>query len=71
MSARELNAERLLEALGGGQQLEGDYECRQELADAIDLASDQGQHTWLTDGDGKRIAAIVPADVAEREEQLS
>lgn len=34
------------------------------LRDAIDLASDQDTTTWLTDG-GKRIAAIVPVDVAE------
>jgi hypothetical protein len=36
------------------------------LANAIDLASEQNQITWLTDGErGKRIAAIVPADDAE------
>jgi hypothetical protein len=35
------------------------------VADAIDLASDQDTTTWLTDN-GKRIAAIVPVDVAER-----
>lgn len=35
-----------------------------ELMDAIDLASDQGQVTWVL-SDGKRIAAIVPVDVAE------
>ena len=34
------------------------------LADAIDLASDQGEITWLTEK-GKRVAAIVPVDVAE------
>jgi len=32
--------------------------------DAIALASDQDQITWLA-RDGKRIAAIVPVDVAE------
>jgi hypothetical protein len=35
------------------------------LRDAIDLASDQDRMTWLTSG-GKRVAAIVPVDVAER-----
>jgi hypothetical protein len=34
-----------------------------ELQDAIDLASDQDTVTWLT-RDGRRVAAIVPADVA-------
>ena len=38
------------------------YELR--VNDAIDLASDQDQATWLTE-DGKRIAAIVPVDVLE------
>lgn len=38
------------------------YEAR--VNDAIDLASDQDQATWLTEG-GKRIAAIVPVDVLE------
>jgi hypothetical protein len=38
--------------------------ARRELVDAIDLASDQGRKTWLM-YDGKRIAAIVPVDVAE------
>jgi hypothetical protein len=36
----------------------------QRLLDAIDLASDQNQGTWLLDH-GRRIAAIVPVDVAE------
>ena len=39
-----------------------------ELMDAIDLASDQDQMTWLV-SDGKRIAAIVPVDVAEAHER--
>jgi hypothetical protein len=39
------------------------YEAR--VNDAIDLASDQDQGTWLTE-DGKRIAAIVPVDVLEQ-----
>ena len=42
----------------------GKRHARRKLIEAIDLASDQGQVTWLTDG-GKRIAAIVPVDVAE------
>lgn len=36
----------------------------EDLIDAVDLASDQDQATWLT-SDGKRIAAIVPVDMAE------
>ena len=36
-----------------------------DLEDAIDLASDLGRATWLLDN-GRRIAAIVLADVAER-----
>lgn len=35
------------------------------LQDAIDLASDQDQSTWLT-SKGKRIAAVVPVEQAER-----
>ena len=35
-----------------------------ELMDAIDLASDQDQMTWLV-SDGRRVAAIVPVDQAE------
>jgi hypothetical protein len=38
------------------------------LQDAIDLASDQDQATYLTDDNGKVIAAIVPVDQAERGE---
>lgn len=34
------------------------------VQDAIDLASDQDQMTWLV-SNGKRIAAIVPVDQAE------
>lgn len=40
-----------------------------ELQDAADLASDQDQLTWIVRG-GRRIAAIVPVDVAEYHEQL-
>jgi hypothetical protein len=39
------------------------------VGDAIDLASDQGQDTWLTDG-GKRIARIVPADETTADERV-
>jgi hypothetical protein len=35
-----------------------------ELGDAVDNASDQDRVTWLTDH-GKRVAAIVPVDLAE------
>lgn len=38
-----------------------------DLLDAVDLASDQDTITWLTDN-GRRIAAIVPVDVAETHE---
>lgn len=38
------------------------------LGDAIDLASDQGQGTWLVQ-DGKRLAKIVPVDEAETAEK--
>jgi hypothetical protein len=37
----------------------------ENFADALDLASDQDQPTWITDPDGKRIAALVPAEVLE------
>jgi antitoxin (DNA-binding transcriptional repressor) of toxin-antitoxin stability system len=37
----------------------------QGLEDAIDRAADQDQMTWLTDH-GKKIAAIVPVEQAER-----
>jgi antitoxin (DNA-binding transcriptional repressor) of toxin-antitoxin stability system len=50
-------AERELE-IGGGRAI------LPELLDAIDLASDQGQPTWLTDK-GKRIARIVTVEDAE------
>ena len=36
----------------------------EDILDAIDAASDQDTITWLTNA-GKRIAAIVPVDVAE------
>lgn len=40
-----------------------------EFADAVDLASDQDTKTWILDTDGRRIAALVPVEVAERDEQ--
>jgi hypothetical protein len=46
-----------------GYKCEGDWV--NDLMDAIDLASDQDQMTWLIDGEGKRIAAIVPVESAE------
>jgi hypothetical protein len=55
-------AELDLRTLGHDKELIADA-----LYDAIDAASDQDTITWLTDG-GKRVAAIVPVDVAEREE---
>jgi hypothetical protein len=44
-------------------------EYQEHISDAIDAASDQDKITWLTDGK-KRIAAIVPVDVAEYHEQM-
>lgn len=46
------------------------YEWAQDILNAIDLASDQDKMTWLT-ADGKRVAAIVPVDVAEAAEQAA
>jgi hypothetical protein len=39
----------------------------QDTESAVDAASSQDKITWLTEG-GKRIAAIVPVDVAEAHE---
>jgi hypothetical protein len=36
------------------------------LMNALDLASDQDQVTFITDERGKRIAAVVPVEFAER-----
>lgn len=36
-----------------------------ELMDAVDLASDQDQMTWITDSTGKRLAAIIAVEDAE------
>lgn len=41
-----------------------------EFADALDAASDQDRSTWITDPDGKRIAALVPVDVLEHYQGL-
>lgn len=43
------------------------YELSQVIG-AVDNASDQDKITWLTT-DGKRIAAVVPVEVAEYYEQ--
>lgn len=32
---------------------------------ALDLASDQGERVWVVNEQGKRLAALVPADEAE------
>lgn len=46
---------------------DGDPECGEGvLVDAVDAASDQDRITFLTDGGGKRIAAVVPVEFAER-----
>lgn len=47
-----------------------DRDLARALVDAIDNASDQDRITWLTTAAGKRIAAIVPVDVAESHEQM-
>jgi hypothetical protein len=58
-----------------GKRPEVDYnnadteELARDLTDAIDLASDQNTISWVTAG-GKRIAAIVPVDVAEYHDQM-
>lgn len=45
-------------------EISGDWPATVRFVDAADLASDQDQVTWLTDG-GKRVAAIVPVEAAE------
>jgi hypothetical protein len=65
MAERELHIN--IETLAGGSDAEG--RALNDLMDAIDLASDQDQMTWLVRHDGKRIAAIVPADVAQAAEE--
>lgn len=44
-------------------------EVGDKMLDAIDLAADQGQKTWLLSAEGERIAAIVPVDVAEEDDR--
>jgi hypothetical protein len=41
----------------------------EQVADAIDAAADQDQITWITE-DGKKVAAIVPVEVAEYAERF-
>jgi antitoxin (DNA-binding transcriptional repressor) of toxin-antitoxin stability system len=54
-----LDVTELLAAAGGvGER------AIEQLVDAIDGASDQGQFTWLTNA-GRPVAAIVPVDAAE------
>jgi hypothetical protein len=36
-----------------------------EFTDAVEGAASQDQETWITDADGRRVAAIVPVDVRE------
>jgi hypothetical protein len=40
-----------------------------KLTDAIDAASSQDEITWLTEN-GKRVAAVVPVDVAEAHDAM-
>jgi hypothetical protein len=50
----------------------GDRELASALLDAIDNASDQNEIIWLVESrlpGAKRIAAIVPVDVAEEHER--
>jgi hypothetical protein len=39
-----------------------------QVINAIDAAASQNEITWLTE-DGRRVAAVVPVDVAEAHEQ--
>jgi hypothetical protein len=41
-----------------------------KFTDALDAASDQDRITWITDPDGRRIAALVPAEVAQYHEDM-
>lgn len=67
MTSREVDVRPLLGITEFGSKM-----ATREVIDAIDLASDQGQDTWLTDGEGgKRIARIVPADETTAAEQLA
>lgn len=42
----------------------------EKLYDAIDAASGQDRITWLLNDEGRRVAAIVPVDVAEAHEAM-
>lgn len=47
----------------------GNVDAR-EFADAVEGAASQDRDTWVADAEGRRIAAIVPVDVAEAHEKL-
>jgi hypothetical protein len=47
-----------------------DHDMAKRLLDAFDNASDQDKITWAVDGRGRRVAAIVPVDVAEYHDQV-
>lgn len=59
MPDREINLDTQVR-----QGTEGCGDFHELLNDAIDLASDQGQRTWLVSG-GKRVAAIVTTEDGE------
>lgn len=61
---REVDVSPLL-----GEGRFGKEMARRELVDAVDAASDQDKITWLVDQDGRKIAAVVPVDVAEAHER--
>lgn len=66
MTEHEVDVYPLLNADAFGKK-----KAAREVIDAIDLASDQGQDTWLTLGEGgKRIARIVPADETTAAERV-
>jgi len=41
-----------------------------EFIDATEAAASQDRWTWIVDADGKRVAAIVPVDVAEAHDAM-
>lgn len=51
-------------SLSGSLEAVGD-----NLLDAIELVAAHDQKVWLLDATGKRIAAIVPVEKAERDER--
>jgi hypothetical protein len=57
--------EHTLEVHAAEAKIARELDLLEALQDAIDLASDQDKMTWLL-GRGKRIAAIVPVEQAER-----